>query len=220
MQTAQINSPRFGYQVPAPMAVTVPHTLDDFRPVHGSYAGSFSGKSMQPWWIAAGMIATVAAIAIGVNMYSESHIAKIDAATSAPNHRLPAAPAAPTAAAVPAEAPAAIDKAATDSQRTSPKSEEAIVKPSVGSAKSQSGESVSPVKPRSSVAGSSAPVAVKKVAPSTTAPLIAPPQPELVAPSPPIQEPLPTPAPIIEEKPILVAPKPLPDAPQVEPPKM
>ena len=79
MQTAQINSPRFSYQATAPTMPNARRTIDDFRPVHGSYAGSFSGKTRQPIWIAVGLIVVVAGIAAGVNMYSVGHTAKIEA---------------------------------------------------------------------------------------------------------------------------------------------
>ncbi len=206
MQTAQMNSPRFSYQTAAPTVANAPHTLDDFRPVHGSYAGSFSGKSKQPVWIAVGMIAVVAGIATGVNMYSESHAAKIDTAVSAPNHRVQTAPTAPAIAPTPVQAPVAKEIAAPDVTRSPAASTEVI----------------KPVAPKSGVAAKSAPLVSKKVAPITAAPAnaIVTPQPEVVPPSPSIVEPLPTPAPIIIEKPVVPAPAPAPEAPAIEPPKL
>ena len=203
METAQMNSPRFSYQTAAPTLAGAPRTLDDFRPVHGSYAGSFSGKSKQPVWIAVGMIAVIASIATGVNMYSESHEAKIDTAVSAPNHRVQTIPTAPAIAPTPVEAPAAKEIVVPDSPRSAPASTEAI----------------KPVAPKSGVAAKSAPPVTKKVAP-TPANAVVTPQPEVVPPSPAIVEPVPTPAPIIIEKPVVLAPTPAPEAPPIEPPKL
>ncbi len=196
MQTAQMNSPRFNYPTPASAVTNVPHTLDDFRPVHGSYSGSFSGKSSHPIWIAVGMIAVVASIAVGVNMYSESHSAKIETAVSAPNLIVPKTPVAPTAPAIepaPVEAPAAKEMAAPDALRTPP-ANSVIAKP--------------------------APVVTKKVAPIPIAPAsaVVTPQPEVVPPLPAIVEPAPTPPPIVIEPPVVPAPTPV--APPVEPTKL
>lgn len=204
MQTAQMNSPRFSYQTAAPTLAGAPRTLDDFRPVHGSYAGSFSGKSKQPVWIAVGMIAVVASIAAGVNMYSESHAAKIDTAVSAPNHRVQTTPTAPAIAPTPVEAPAAKEIVVPDSPRSAPANTEAI----------------KPVASKSSVAAKSAPPVARKVAPIAPANAVVTPQPEVVPPSPAIVEPVPTPAPIIIEKPVVLAPTPAPEAPPIEPPKL
>ena len=197
MQTAQMNSPRFNYPTAASAVTNVPHTLDDFRPVHGSYAGSFSGKSSQPIWIAVGMIAVVASIAAGVNMYSESHSAKIETAVSAPHlivPKTPLEPTTPTAPAItpaPVEAPAAI--AAPEALRT-PTTSSVIAKP--------------------------APVVTKKVAPIPIAPAsaVVTPQPEVVPPLPAIVEPAPTPPPIVIEPPVVPAPTPV--VPPVEPTKL
>ena len=188
-----MNSPRFNYPTAASATNNVPHTLDDFRPVHGSYAGSFSGKSSQPVWIAVGMIAVVASIAAGVNMYSESHSAKIETAVSAPNLIVPKTPLAPTAPAIaPAqvEAPAAI--AAPEALRT-PTASSVIAKP--------------------------APAVTKKVAPASA---VVTPQPEVVPPLPAIVEPAPTPPPIVQEPPVMPAPTPTPapTVPPVEPTKL
>ncbi len=193
MQTAQINSPRFNYTTTASASTNVPHTLDDFRPVHGSYAGSFSGRSSQPVWIAIGMIAVVASIAAGVNMYSESHSAKIEPAVSASNLIVPKTPLAPTAPAIvpaPVDAPAAI--AEPDARRT-PTASSVIAKP--------------------------APVAAKKVAPAKA---VVTPQPEVVPPLPAIVEPAPTPPPIVQEPPFVPVPTPapVPEVPRVEPTKL
>lgn len=196
MQTAQMNSPRFNYPTAASAATNVPHTLDDFRPVHGSYAGSFSGRSSQPVWIAVGMIAVVASIAAGVNMYSESHSAKIETAVSAPNLIVPKTPVVPTAPAIaPAsvEAPAAI--AAPDAIRT------------------QTANSV--------IAKPAAPTVTKKAAPANA---VTTPQPEVVPPSPAIVEPAPTPPPIVQEPPLVPvttpAPTPAPEVPPLQPTKL
>ena len=191
MQTAQINSPRFNYTPAAAAPPSVPHTLDDFRPVHGSYSGSFSGKSSHPVWIAVGMIAVIASIAAGVNMYSESHSAKIETAVSAPHQIVPKTPVAPTAPAIapaPVEASAAI--AAPEALRT-PTTSSVISKPT--------------------------PVVTKKVAPAKA---VVTRQPEMVPPSPAIVEPTPTPPPMMREPTVVPAPTPVPDVPPVEPPKL
>lgn len=198
MQTAQMNSPRFNYPMPASAVTNVPHTLDDFRPVHGSYSGSFSGKSSHPIWIAVGMIAVVASIAVGVNMYSESHSAKIETAISAPSLIVPKTLVAPTAPAIepaPVQAPAASEVAAPDALRTPP-ANSAVTKP--------------------------APVVTKKVAPLPVAPAraLVTPQPEVVPPLPAIVEPAPTPPPIVIEPPVMPAPTPAPEVPPVEPTKL
>jgi hypothetical protein len=205
MQTAQMNSPRFSYQAAAPTITSAPRTLDDFRPVHGSYAGSFSGKTSQPIWIAVGMIAVVASIATGVNMYSSSHAAKIESAPLVQIQHPLVEPAA--SADVPVATPAA------------PIAKE-IAPPDVPVAETPKSSAIdTPPKARASVAAKPAPVITRKAAPLPVEPaqMVAPPE---VAPAaPPIAEPAPVPLPIVIEKPITPAPAPVPDVPQVEPPK-
>lgn len=197
MQTAQINSPRFSYQATAPMAANVRHTLDDFRPVHGSYSGSFSGKTKQPLWIAVGMVAVVAIVAAGVNMYSDSYTATIDTASS-PTKRVLAAPTPPVATPSPVAAPAAKEMTPPDSSQTLPKAEASVV-----------------AKPAMTTS--------KKVVPAPVARTnaVVPAQPEVVPPLPAIVEPVPAPAPIVIEPPVeppaVTPPAPVPP---VEPPKL
>ncbi|MCY7389195.1 MAG: hypothetical protein LH481_14265 [Burkholderiales bacterium] len=196
MQTAQINSPRFSYQAAAPMAARTPHTLDDFRAVHGSYAGSFSGKSRQPLWIGVGMIALVASIAMGVNMYSESHSAKIETAASAPTKRVLTEPTAPAIVPTQVEAPVAKEIAPA----------ETLPAPAATAAPANT------VAPKTSVAPKPAPVVTRKAAQTPAAPtraVMAPP-PEVVPPQPAIVEPAPTPPPIVIEPPAVPTPTPMP----------
>ena len=193
MQTAQINSPRFSYQAAAPTVPNTLRTLDDFRPMHGSYAGSFSGKSNQPIWIAVGMIAAVAAIAAGVNMYSASHTAKIE--TVAPRQSAFVEPATPAVAPAAIETPMAKQIVTSDSPAAVTKASEVPV----------------PAK--------AAPVITKKAAPIRVEPaqMVAPL--EVVPATPPMVEPVPAPLPIVIEKPITPAPAPAPtpEAPPTEP---
>ena len=202
MQTAQMNSPRFSYQTAAPLAATTPRTLDDFRAVHGSYAGSFSGKSRHPIWIAVGMIAVVASIAVGVNMYSESHSANIETAASAPTKRVLTEPTAPAIVPTPVEAPITKEIAPVSAGSVAP---------------------VNTAAPKRSEVSRPATVVTRKAAPASVAPaqtVITPP--ELVPPLPAIVEPTPTPPPLVIEPPAVPqpAPTPVPTVPSVEPPKL
>ena len=193
MQTAQISPPRFSYQATAPMAANVRHTLDDFRPVHAIYSGSFSRKTKQPLWIAAGMIAVIAIVAAGVNMYSDSYTATIDTASS-PTKRFLAAPTPPAATASLVAPPARTEMTPPDSSQTPPKAEgNVLAKPAMTPSKK-----VAP-----------APVARTKA--------VVPAQPEVVPPLPAIVEPVPVPAPTVTEPPVVTPPAPVPP---VEPPKL
>ena len=210
MQTAQMNSPRFSYQVAAPMATNAPRTLDDFRPVHGSYVGSFSGKTRQPIWIAVGMIVVVAGIAAGVNMYSASQTAKIEPV--APRDQAFVERTAPAAA---ASTPGAVE---------SPVAKE-ILTSDAPAAATKSSVIPAPSETKASVAAKPAPVITKKVAPlpAGSSQTVTPPEvvpatpPEIVPATPPMVEPVPAPLPIVIEKPITPAPAPVPDAPPVDP---
>ena len=201
MHTAQINSPRFSYQTAAPSVAATPHTLDDFRTVRGSYAGSFSGKSRHPIWIAVGMIAVVGSIAVGVNMYSKSHLANIETVASAPSNRVLTGPTAPANAPTALGAPIAKEIAPTSASTVAP---------------------VNKASPKSSEAAKPAPVATRKAAPASAVrgqTVITPP--EVVPPSPAIVEPVPTPPPpIIIDPPAVPAPMPVPTVPSVEPTKL
>ena len=202
MQTAQMNSPaRFTYQTVAPLAVATAHTLDDFRTVRGSYAGSFSGKSRHPIWIAVGMIAVVGSIALGVNMYSESNSVNIETAASAPGQRVLAEPTASALATPSVEARIAREIAATPVTSSAP---------------------VITATPTNNEVTKPAPSVTRKTAPSSAArgqTVITPP--EVVPPSPAIVEPVPTPPPpIIIDPPAVPAPMPVPMVPSVEPPKL
>ena len=204
MQTAQINSPRFSYQAAAPTVPNTLKTLDDFRPVHGSYAGSFSGKSRQPIWIAIGMIVVVAGIAAGVNMYSASHTAKIESV--APRDSAFVAPDTPAAT---TKAPEAVDTPVAKQ----------IITSDAPIAATKASQVPAPAKATISVTAKPAPAITKKVAPLAVEPvqMVAPPA--LVPATPPIEEPVPAPLPIMIEKPItpVPAPAPAPEVPPVEP---
>lgn len=216
MQSAQISSPRFSYQTAAP----APQTLDDFRVTQDNYAGSFSGKSKRPVWIAVVMIAAVGGIAFGVNQYSETHVAKITSTAIGPVQGVPPASSAkaPTSVPLPTAVPGVTGNAATDPLRSALKSAEPLMPPLVE--RSNSSEAINATRGRSNVTAKSAVVAPKKAAPIAVAPRteVAPPQLEMAPPpSPSIQEPAPTPAPIIEEKPVV--PTPAPNVPPAESPK-
>ncbi len=198
MQTAQMNSPRFSYQATAPIVPTTPRTIDDFRPVHGSYAGSFSGKTRQPIWIAVGLIVVVAGIAAGVNMYSVGHTAKIE-------------PVAPRESAFVQPSTSAV--AAEASAPASPVAKGIVTGEALAPAIKAS-EAAVPAKARASVAAKPTPAIPKKVA-AEPAQLVAPP--EVVPAIPPIVEPTPVPLPIVIEKPIAPVPAPVPDAAPAEP---
>ena len=203
MQTAQMNSPaRFTYQTAAPLAAATPHTLDDFRTVRGSYAGSFSGKSRHPIWIAVGMIAVVGSIALGVNMYSESHSAKIEPAASAPGKRALMEPTAPPLATTPTEALIAKEIALTPATSSAPVNTDAPKNNEV-------------TKPAQAVARKAAPASAVRGQTVITPP-------EVVPPSPAVVEPVPNPQPIIIDPPSVPAPVPMPEptVPSVEPPKL
>ena len=200
MQTAQMNSPRFSYQAAAPTVPNTIRTLDDFRPVHSSYTGSFSGKTRQPIWIAVGLIVVVAGIAAGVNMYSVGHTANIE----------PVAPretafVQPSTTVVAPKAPAAV--------------EAPVAKEIVTSEAAATKASEAPVlaKPKVSAASKPAAATTKKVAPLSAEPaqMVAPPQ--VVPPTPAIVEPVTPPLPIVIEKPVTPTPAPVPDEPPVEP---
>ena len=213
MQSAQINSPRFAYQTAAPES----QTLDDLRVVRGNYAGSFSGKSKQPLWIAAAMIAAVGGAVLGVNLYAGHDAMIVGAPLVAPAERV----APPTAAKSSITSP------------TSPVAESVNNNPVVDAPRPafKSGDEVSvaspPVRAANAIAATgngvakSTVVTPKKAAPVLPAPatVTTPPQQEV---APPVQEPLPAPSPIMEEKTIVPAPipTPAPELPPVEAPKV
>ena len=217
MQSAQINSPRFAYQTAIPAA----ETLDDFRVVRGNYAGSFSGKSKQPLWIAAAMIAAVGGIALGVNLYAGHEAVSFNAVSLSPKSFAPAgsvpstlANTAASSVVEPAVAPIAKDNLSVDTARDStPSAQLTIERPS---------NAMETAKPKSIGIAKSAVVTPKKPASIKVAPaaLVAPPQPEIVPSVPVNQEP--PPLPIMEEKIIAPAPAPapVPEVPPVEPPKL
>ena len=200
MQSAQINSPRFAYQTAIPAA----ETLDDFRVVRGNYAGSFSGKSKQPLWIAAAMIAAVGGIALGVNLYAGHNAVTLSPKAFAPVSSLPTTPSPPASnPVVPAVAPMAKDTLPVAATRSPP----------------DASGGIDTVTPKRSATAKSTVLTPKKVAPLSVVPAnkATPPLQEV---APPVQEPLPAPIPITEEKLVVPAPAPIPDAPPVEPPKL
>ena len=206
MQSAQINSPRFAYQTAIPAA----ETLDDLRVVRGNYAGSFSGKSKQPLWIAAAMIAAVGGIAFGVNLYAGHNAVPLGAKEFAPASSVATTPAQPASnEAIPPVAPTAKENLPID----------ATLSPSGASS------GIDTVTPKRSATAKSPVLTPKKVAPLSVVPArkTTPPLQEV---APPVQEPLPAPVPITEEKLVVPAPAPapapapIPDAPPVEPPKL
>ena len=216
MQSAQINSPRFAYQT----ATSATDTLDDLRVVRGNYAGSFSGKSKQPLWIAAAMIAVVGGVVLGVNLYAGHDAVSFNAEPLTPKAFSPASSvpstlpnAAATDVVPPVVAPIAKDQLPVDTARDSTPSQVTIERP---------GKAIEPAKPTRIGVAKSAVVTPKKPAPIKVAPanLVAPPQPEIVPSVPVIQEPLPPPVPIMEEKIIAPAPAPVPEVPPVEAPKL
>ena len=213
MQSAQISSPRFSYQT----AVATPQTLDDFRVTQDNYAGSFSGKSKKPVWIAVVMIAAVSGIAFGVNQYSETHVAKISGSTIGPVQGTPAA----SAALAPARVPSAAVTPAGTGTPTEPlrpaiKSVAPFVAPAL-----ERNTVPDPVTAASNrITARSVVVAPKKATPVTTEPSneVAPAQSEMVLPPvPAVNDPGPPPSPMIEEKPVV--PTPAPNVPPVELPK-
>lgn len=200
MQSAQINSPRFAYQT----AIPATETLDDFRVVRGNYAGSFSGKSKQPLWIAAAMIAAVGGIAFGVNLYAGHNAVTLGAKAFAPASSVSSTPAQPASkVVVPPVAPMAKDNLPVDATRSP----------------SDASGGIDTVTPKRSATVKSPVLTPKKVAPLSVVPAnkATPPLQEV---APPVQEPLPAPVPITEEKLLVPAPAPVPDSPKIEPPKL
>lgn len=206
MQTAQMNSPRFGLRT-TPLA----GTIDDFRLMHDDYStsGSFSFRAMRPMLIAAVVIAAGAGITWGVTSYTERHAAKIEAPAVGPDPSVPAAASVPAISnlQVPA-APTAKDSPVTDPLGALTKAEESNSMPLAGHGNNHSSESMNPVKAKSSVAAKSAPAPAKKVAPAAVvAPALVPlnevvaPQPELLTPATPAPAP-----PVIQEPPVVPAP--------------
>ncbi|MEO8103382.1 MAG: hypothetical protein ABI790_12710 [Betaproteobacteria bacterium] len=205
MQTAQMNSPRFGLPT-TPLA----GTLDDFRLIHDDYStsGSFSFRAMRPMLIAAVVIAAGAGITWGVTSYTERHAAKIEAPAVGPDPSVPAAASVPATSnlQVPSAAPTAKDSPVTDPLGPLTKTEESNSMPLAGHGNNHSSESMNPVKARSSVAAKSAPA--RKVAPAAVVePPLVPlnevvaPQPELLTPATPVPAP-----PVIQEPPVAPAP--------------
>ena len=208
MHTAQMNSPRFDYQLAVPAA----HTLDEYRVVSGSYGGSFSRKSNQPLWIAVAMIAAVAGIGYGVNFYADYNAPKVEPTTYTPDLIVKSTPPASTSLQAPTPAP--------ESQATLPKSDAANMSPAVLVPTTKNLEPNNSVNSRTTPAAKPAPAATSKVSRApASGNVVVPVQPEIAPPLPPIIEPLPTPAPIVDEIPPVPAPKPVPETPPVEAPK-
>ena len=208
MHTAQMNSPRFDYQLAVPAA----QTLDEYRVVSGSYGGSFSGKSNQPVWIAVAMIAAIAGIGYGVNFYSDYNAPKVEPTTYSPDLIVKTTPSAPASLQAPTAAP--------ESLRALPKSEAVTMPSSALVPTTKNVEPNSAVSARTTPAAKPAPAATSKVSRApATGNVVVPVQPEIAPPVPPIVEPRPTPAPIVDELPVVPTPKPVPETPPVEAPK-
>ena len=207
MRTAQMDSPRFDYQ----LALPVSHTLDEYRVVSGSYGGSFSRKSKQPLWIAVAMVAALAGIGYGVNFYSDYSAPKVEPTTYTPDLIVKSTPPASTSLQAPTPAP--------ESLRTLPKSDAPNMSLSVLAPTTKNLEPNSSVNSGTTPAAKPAPAATSKVSRApASGNVVVPVQPEIAPPVPPIIEPRPTPAPIVEVPPV-PTPQPVPETPPMEAPK-
>lgn len=208
MQTAQMSPPRFGYETTSPL----PGKLDDFRLVHESYGGSFSGKSKRPLLLAALALAGVVAVAFGAYQYSDdsaeiTHIAAVSSSARVPTSTVPTATAPATAA----------SSSSVDPVKPLARSMETIPTPPVGQVNPESSDAANSAKVKGTVPAKAASASTKSVAPVPSArrnqimptPLEIPPTP--------LPTPAPTP-PIIEEPPVIPAPVPV--VPPAEPTKL
>ena len=214
MQTIQTNPQNLSYQTGVPM----PGTLDEYRLVHDNYAtsGSFSAKSMRPVWIAAFVMAVIAAVAIGTGAFSDDDavaVPKVNTAALGPDRSVPPASSVPATSNMPAAtvAPAAMDSPATEPLNPLTKSTESNSMPMAGHGNNHSSESMNPVKAKSSAPAKSAAVSPRRIAPAA-ATVYEITTPQEATPPAPISPPAPVPPVVIEEKPVVPAP-----APRVEP---
>ena len=207
MQTAQMSPPRFGYETTSPL----PGKLDDFRLVHGSYGGSFSGKSKRPLFLAALALAGVVAAAFGAYQYSDDSAEKTNTAAVSSSVRVP------TSTVPTATAPAtAASSSSVDPVKPLARSMETIPTPPVGQVP-ESSDAANSAKVKGTVPAKAASASTKSVTPVPSArrnqvmpaPLEIPPTP--------LPTPAPTP-PIIEEPPVIPAPVPV--VPPAEPTKL
>ena len=201
MENVHTNPQLFNYQPAAPL----PHKLDDYRVVRGSYGGSFSGKSSRPAWLAAIMIVAVAGTAIGVSVYSDHNAMLTSSPALAPTHSTPLGPTVPVSTEVPA-APAA-KEVSTIEPVNAPGKIQAPIAPSITT---PFVEPTSPVKARARAAAKAEAVA-KPIAPAPVNKVVTPQDAIPVSP----------PAPIVEEPPVIPAPTPVttPIVPSMDPPK-
>lgn len=212
MQTAQMSPPRFGYEATSPL----PRKLDDFRLVHGSYGGSFSGKSKRPLLLAALALAGVVAAAFGAYQYSDdsaekTQIAAVSSSTRVPTSTVPAATAPATAA----------SSSSVDPVKPLARSLETIPTPPLTQVKPESNDAANSAKVKGTVPAKAASASTQSVtpAPSVRRNQVMP-TPQEIPPTP-LPTPLPTPAPtppIIEEPPVIPAPAPV--VPPAEPTKL
>ena len=208
MQTAQMSSPRFSYETTSPL----PRKLDDFRLVHGSYGGSFSGKSKRPLWLAALALAGVVAAAFGAYQYSDgsaekTHVAAVSSSARVPTSTVPAA-----------SAPAiAASSSSVEPVKPLARSLETIPTPPVVQVNPDSIDAANAAKVKGTVPAKAASASAKSVTPvpSVRRNQIMP-TPQEIPPTP-LPTPAPTP-PIIEEPPVIPAPAPV--VPPAEPTKL
>ena len=212
MENVHTNPQLFNYQPAAPL----PHKLDDYRVVRGSYGGSFSGKSGRPAWLAAIMIFAVAGTAIGVSVYSDHNAMLTSSPALAPTHSTPLGPTVPATSerAIAPVAPVAKQSSAIDPASVPTK----VETPKVLPAATPASEPMSPAKTKPRAATKSEPVVSKRIAPDPASPVnqvVTPPQ--EVAPIAP-------PPPVIQEPPVVPQPLPTPSTtpivPPLDPPKM
>ena len=198
MENVHTNPQLFNYQPAAPL----PHKLDDYRVVRGSYGGSFSGKSSRPAWLAAIMIFAVAGTAIGVSVYSDHNAMLTSSPALAPTHSTPLGPTVPARTEVPAAKEVSTIEPVNAPGKTQAPNAPSIATPFV--------EPTSPVKARARAAAKAEAVA-KPIAPAPANKVVTPQDAIPVSP----------PAPIVEEPPVLPTPTPVttPIVPPMDPPK-
>ena len=212
MENVHTNPQMFNYQPNA----QVPHKLDDYRVVTGSYGGSFSGKSGRPAWMAALVILAVAGTAVGVSVYSDHDAVLTSSPASTTTHSTPLGPTVPATSetAIAPAAPVAKQSSTIDPVSVPSKVETPKVVPAVAPVS----EPMSPAKAKPRAATKSEPVVSKRIAPEPASPVnqvVTPPQEVApIAPAPPaIQEP-----PVVPQP--LPTPSTTPIVPPMDPPKM
>lgn len=201
MENVHTNPQLFNYQPAAPL----PHKLDDYRIVRGSYGDRFSGKSSRQAWLAAIVVLAVAGTAVGVSVYSDDNAVLTSSPALAPTHSTPLGPSVPARTEVPA-APATKEVSTIEPVNAPGK----IQAPSAPSVATPFVEPISPVKAKPRAAAKAEAV-TKPIAPARVNQVVTPQDAIPVSP----------PAPIVEEPPVIPTPTPVttPIVPPMDPPK-